>query len=96
MPARIDEDQFKTCPPEYSGSFEPAREPIMRSNFESMVNEMLLWNTTPEVMEMTPAAEVPETVLEDADELDLEVEISPWPSGRSDSAGQKKGRPGAA
>jgi hypothetical protein len=67
----------------------------MSSNFESMVNEMVRWNTTPELMERTPAAEVPETVLEDADELDLEVETSPWPSGRSDCAGQKKGRPGA-
>jgi hypothetical protein len=68
----------------------------MSSNFESMVNEMVRWNTTPEVTERTPVAEVPETVLDDEDELDSEEEIAPWPSsGRADSIGPKKGRPGA-
>jgi hypothetical protein len=68
----------------------------MSGNFESMVNEMARWNTTAEVMERTPAAEEPETVQDDEDELDAEVEITPWPSsGRSGSTGQKRGRPGA-
>jgi hypothetical protein len=65
----------------------------MSSNFESMVNEMVRWTTTPEVGARTPVAEAPETILEDEDELDSEDEISSWPgSGHSDSAGQTKGR----
>jgi hypothetical protein len=95
-PARVDENQLKTCRPAYSGFFEPAWEPIMSGNFESMVNEMVRWNTTPEVIERTPAAEAPETILEDEDELDSEDTTSSWPSGRSDSMGEKKGRPRAA
>jgi hypothetical protein len=88
----IDEQQSKTCRPAYSGSFEPGREPVMSGSFESMVNEMVRWNTKPEGMERTPTAEAPETILEDEDELDSEDEITPWPSsGRSDSSGQKKG-----
>jgi hypothetical protein len=68
----------------------------MSGNFESMVAEMVRWNTTPELTERTPAGEAPETILEDEDEVDSEDETSSWPSSRrSDSIGQKKGRPGA-
>jgi hypothetical protein len=68
----------------------------MSSNFESMVNEMVRWNATPEVKAKTPAADTSETILEDEDEDedDLEDETSPWPgSDRSDSTDQQKGRP---
>lgn len=63
--------------------------------FESMINEMVRWNATPAVKERTPAAEAPETVLEDEDddddELDSEDGISAWPSsGGSNSVNQKK------
>jgi hypothetical protein len=93
-PTRIDENQSKKCRPAYSESFEPGMEPIMGGNFESMVNEMVRWNTTPEIMERTPAAEAPETILDDGDEFDPEDEITPWPcSGRSDSTGEKNDRP---
>jgi hypothetical protein len=65
----------------------------MSGNFESMVNEMVRWNATPEV-KVTPADETSESENEnedeDEDEDDLEDETSPWPSsGRSGSTGPK-------
>lgn len=75
----------------------------MSSSFESMVNEMVRWSTTPESKAKQPEDASVESLLDD-DELDLDDEldteddeVSPWPSsGRSSSPLHKKAGPGAA
>lgn len=74
----------------------------MSSSFESMVNEMVRWSTTPE-SKPKQANDEPVDALLDDDELDLDDEldteddeVSPWPSsGRSNSLLHKKPGSGA-